>query len=192
MQETAQTFANATYNAVKYTNLCIVGQIIALFVMLTAMSSCTVSNDEKLPADIISVGSQLPQFTVIQNDGRTFTTTSKADSALVLIFFNTECKDCQRELPIVQRIYNEMHDSVRFLCISRAEADSSVSAYWKKNAFNMPYSAQPDRGVYSLFANRTIPRIYISDTLGTVRAMFVEKAGYEDLHKAVEAVMPIR
>lgn len=168
----------------------IIGKITLSLLMLFSITGCTVSSDDKLPADIVTVGSPLPQFTVTLNDGGTFATNTATDSASVFVFFNTECKDCQRELPIVQRVFAETKGAVRFLCISRAEADSSVAAYWAKNAFTLPYSAQPDRGVYSLFANRTIPRIYISDTLGVVRTMFVEKAGYEALRRAVEAVTP--
>ena len=38
----------------------------------------------------------------------------------------------------------------------------------------MPYSPQPDRRVYSLFAPRVIPRIYISDAQGIIRHMYVD------------------
>ena len=41
-------------------------------------------------------------------------------------------------------------------------------------SFAMPYSPQPDRRVYSLFAPRVIPRIYVSDAQGIIRHMYVD------------------
>ena len=41
-------------------------------------------------------------------------------------------------------------------------------------SFAMPYSPQPDRRVYSLFAPRLIPRIYVSDAQGIIRHMYVD------------------
>jgi hypothetical protein len=38
----------------------------------------------------------------------------------------------------------------------------------------MPYSPQSDRRVYSLFAPRVIPRIYISDAQSIIRHMYVD------------------
>ncbi|WP_305300806.1 hypothetical protein [Muribaculum intestinale] len=51
---------------------------------------------------------------------------------------------------------------VRFICISRGETQPSVAAYWQEAGLTLPYSAQPDDAVYRLFANRIIPRVYVT------------------------------
>lgn len=35
----------------------------------------------------------------------------------------------------------------------------------------MPWSAQEDRTVYELFASRYVPRVFVFDAQGTVRAL---------------------
>ena len=54
----------------------------------------------------------------------------------------------------------------------------------------MPYSAQQDRKIYQLFASHTIPRIYVVDEEGIIRAVFTDNplASYEDLVQAVEGI----
>jgi hypothetical protein len=58
---------------------------------------------------------------------------------------------------------------VNFIAISRAQNTEDVAAYWMKQNFQIPYSAQSDQTVYHLFAIQDIPRIYITDRTGRVR-----------------------
>ena len=53
--------------------------------------------------------------------------------------------------------------------ISRAEDEASVASYWAEEGLTLPYYADPSRTIYSLFADATIPRIYISDAQRVVR-----------------------
>ena len=51
----------------------------------------------------------------------------------------------------------------------------------------MPYSAQDNRTIYQLFAQKVIPRVYIIDKEGFIRYIFMDTplATYDDLRKAV-------
>lgn len=77
---------------------------------------------------------------------------------------------------------------VRFICISRGEAQPSVAAYWQEAGLTLPYSAQPDDAVYRLFANRIIPRVYVTrpgSPLPVISAIFVERLTPEALAAAL-------
>ena len=48
----------------------------------------------------------------------------------------------------------------------------------------MPYSAQSDRNVYSLFAQSRIPRVYICSKGGKIEAVFTDEPdtpSYDDM-----------
>ena len=49
---------------------------------------------------------------------------------------------------------------------------SEIETYWRDNHLTLPYSAQTDRRVYSLFASSGVPRIYTVDSRLTVTAVF--------------------
>lgn len=158
----------------------------ASILLLFLLASCSMSDntDEVKPSDnIINVGSPLPTFSVFvhdvytMNDGTTqptfsnarlVTTDSLRGKPSVIIFFNTTCPDCQRELPALNSRFLRSNTDTTFVAISRQEAFDAVSSYWLQHNLSIPFSAQSDRAVYSLFAKKGIPRIYISNANCTV------------------------
>lgn len=122
--------------------------------------SCVSDDTPDDPADgsLVKVGDAVPAFTVTLDDGTTFTSPDDLlGHTTVLVFFNTTCPDCQRELPLLQA----RHDAgERIVCISRAESAANIAAYWTAHALTLPYAAVPDRSIYNLFAQSGIPRTY--------------------------------
>lgn len=49
----------------------------------------------------VQPGDRLPDFTVELSDGTILSRHSLVGKVSVLVFFHTECPDCQRELPVV-------------------------------------------------------------------------------------------
>lgn len=139
----------------KYCNICIFSIIAALL-----LAGCVHTDDWAL-----KTGDKLPSFKVKMNDGSLISTSDLEGKHSVIVFFNTGCGDCRRELPHIQQFYdycrNNMPDVV-LLCISREQSDSEIETYWKENGLTLPYSAQPDRKLYSKFATMGIPRIFVS------------------------------
>lgn len=138
-------------------------------------------------------GDKLPDFSVQMNDGTVLDRNSLSGKVSVLVFFHTACPDCQRELPVVQELYEYYlgDDRVEIACISREEPADEVAAYWQRHGLTLPYSAQPDRRVYSLFSEAGIPLIYVSDTACRVQSLFTDDpiAVYTDLYEAVSALI---
>lgn len=89
----------------------------------------------------------------------------------------------------MQKLYETYGRDVNFVCISRAEENDAVQAYWSEHALTLPYSPQPDKAVYNLFATQTIPRVYVSDASLTVRSVFVEKTTEKALKKAITSLL---
>lgn len=161
-----------------------------LIIALVTLSSCLGKVEQVISGnDIVQLGQKLPQFTITLDDGTTLNTAQLQGRPSVIIFFNTLCGDCRRELPIVQRAYESYGQKVQFICISRAQADEEVRSFWKDNGLTMPYSAQSDKSVYELFATSTIPRIYVSDASGTVCRYFVERMSQSDLTAVLDSLL---
>ena len=136
-------------------------------------------------------GQKLPAFAVVMNDSTLVSSTDLTGKPSMIVFFNTACTDCRKELPIVQELFEEFSDRANFMAISRAEGRESVAAYWEKEKLEIPYSAQTDRNVFALFAKTTIPRIYIADASGTVKYIFIEKASKKKLVRALEDLLQV-
>ena len=151
--------------------------------VLLCFSAC-VSEDAP---DAEPVASRGDVVRVVQlSDGSTAGNSQCRGKQSVIVFFHTTCPDCRRELAELQQVYAERGDSVCFLCISRQQPAEEVASYWQENSLTLPYSAQPDRAVYNLFATAYIPRVYVADTATVVRTVFVEQMGAGQLRAALD------
>lgn len=119
-------------------------------VMVCACSFASEEGNER--QELVEVGQKLPAFAVVMNDSTLVSSTDLTGKPSMIVFFNTACTDCRKELPIVQELFEEFSDRANFMAISRAEGRESVAAYWEKEKLEIPYSAQADRNVFGLFA----------------------------------------
>lgn len=165
--------------------------IILIAFLVLGMVSCVVGEDEYTSGsgNVVEVGDSLPNFSVKLNNGSTLTNETLKGRVSVLTFFHTACGDCRRELPLIQEVYNEYTPQVNFVCISRAENEESVEAYWQKNGLSLPFSGQSDEAVYNLFAQHTIPRIYVIDTSGIIRYQFIESMTLNELQTSLHSLL---
>lgn len=148
------------------------------FAFMLALFSGCINDDEEI-VERVNVGDRVPSFTVevVDNGGRTSFSTADIVGETVIVFFNTSCEDCRRELPKLNEYYLQHRDEegFRMVAISREEGEKSVAAYWRDNNLQIPYSAQTDRRIYSLFASSIIPRVYYCSPQGIVTKVFIEK-----------------
>lgn len=127
--------------------------------IMLPLGGCVLDDDVRPRS--LGAGDRLPEFTVVMSTGDTITTASLAGHTSVITFFSTACEDCRRELPRLQQAM-EQYPHVKFICIARQESDKTIDAFWRSHGLTLPYSPQPDRAIYSLFAESIIPRIYVS------------------------------
>lgn len=203
---------------------------------LISIISCIKDNEETYK-EYVHPGDKVPVFSCVLNTGDTINT-GNLQEGLVIIFFNTSCSDCQRELPILNDCYlrgelphinsrsgsedlralnersiceelthknnqnsnEEFPDDhflessleeislqphfsplfslvssfipFRYVCISREEDSLSVTKFWNAHNLSMPFSAQTDRKIFSLFASAGIPRVYVVNKNGIVSAQY--------------------
>ena len=146
-----------------------------LFLILSLASSC-IREKLVLGEDRISVDDYLPEFEVSVNDGWQISTSDLSGKISVIVFFNTDCPDCRQLMPEIQKLYEMYSDAgdIVILAVSREQDYESVSGYWEKNNYSIPFSAQDGRQVYELFAMSGIPRVYIADSGLVVRSVFTD------------------
>lgn len=164
----------------------------SLVVFISTMIQGCVTEDD--PVNIgVGQGDELPQFTVQLDNGTTVSTSSLRGKIAVIEFFNTGCRDCREGLPAINQLYEAYQENpkVVIFAISREENSESIEEFWKNNNFSLPYSPQPDRTVYNLFATTGIPRTYIADETGKIIAAFgdYDIPGFSDLNNKIEKLL---
>ena len=161
-----------------------------MWCMAVLLAGCHVVDDEN-GVDPVQVGDPVPSFSVTLQDGSVFESLNPASWPAVIVFFHTSCVDCQTTLPVIQQAYDRFQSmGVRFVCIARAEGSAQIQNFWQSHRLTLPWSAQEDRSVYSLFAASRIPRVYVVDRTGVVKAIYDDNPcpSYEDLSASILSV----
>lgn len=148
----------------------------------SALQSCIGEKERVESSASIGVGDSVPKFDIGLSDGSLFQSRADRHSVKVVVFFDTECSDCQRFLPEFQKLVTRVRSQenrvdgveVRCCAIAREQTTAEVADYWKANGFDIPYYAPGNRTLYHRFAQKTIPRVYVVDPKGGVIAVFTD------------------
>ncbi len=157
--------------------------VLFLFVMMGgALQSCIGEKERVESSASIGVGDSVPKFDIRLSDGSLFQSRADRHSVKVVVFFDTECSDCQRFLPELQKLVTRVRSqenridgvAVRCCAIAREQKTTEVADYWKAKGLDVPYYAPGNRTLYHRFAQRTIPRVYVIIPKGIVTAIFTD------------------
>lgn len=144
-------------------------QIILFPVFIFFLSAC-IKEDTEPSFSKIETGSKLPYFTLTDSVGNQLSSDKFRGNIVLIIFFSTTCKDCQRDLPVIESVWKNLRTEDRFLLlpIARKQTAEEVKSYWEVQCFSMPYYLDSSGEIYSLFATKTIPRFYLANQEGIV------------------------
>lgn len=149
-----------------------------MMLLCLLLTGCSSIEDDETKERVV-VGDRVPLFSVemVKDGERSTFSTAQLTGETVIVFFNTTCPDCQRDLPKLNQYYlkHKADEGFQMVAISRAEGEEDVAAYWKDKGLQIPYSAQDDRRIYELFASSIIPRIYFVSAQGVVTRIFIER-----------------
>lgn len=150
-----------------------------VFLILAFITQTAYNQTDKDTANLLKVGEDMPEFTLTTLDGKTFTSDDLYGKVVLINFFATWCPPCNLELPKVEKdIWARYKDNRNFalLIIDREEEVKIVKAFVQKKQYTMPFYMDEKKEVYSMFANRFIPRNYLFDKEGR---LILQSNGYK-------------
>ena len=162
-------------------------------VIVTGMFISCLNDDESSSnnSEIVKVGDVVPEFSLIGTNGDMISSSSLHGQYYILNFFDTGCKDCRQEFPVLQQIYEKYKEELPVLNVPRSQSVDEVNAYWSKEGLTMPYYTAREKSLYYKFATKGIPRTYIVDMDGKVLDMFTDSpvVDYETLDGALQKLL---
>lgn len=163
-----------------------------LFAVLIMAFSSLFAQDE---FTLVKTGNPAPDFTFETAPGKTMKLSDLKGKVVWINFFATWCGPCRTELPHLQKeVYDQYKDNGDFVLIilGREHGWDEVNKFKTEQGFTMPFYPDPERKVFSLYANQNIPRNFIIDKEGKVAFSSIgfETSEFEKIKQKVSELLP--
>jgi len=118
------------------------------------------------------VGTRVPDFAVHTLAGDNLSRASLAGRPLLLVFWNTWCTTCAKELPKVSRIQEKFAPRrLTVLAINTGlnDSENKARAYWQKHGYTFPVAYDHSFQLGESFKVMGVPTVILVDAQGVVR-----------------------
>lgn len=164
--------------------------VLLLAVLLAAVSFQGFAQETKPARADLAIGSPMPSFTIESSVYGKIVSAELKGKVVLINLFATWCPPCQKELAEIKDVlwpkYKD-NNNFKMLVVGREHTDADLEKYNQKKGFAFPLYPDPARGVFSKFADQTIPRTYL---YGKDGKLVYSCIGYspEEFAKLMEAI----
>ena len=157
-------------------------KLVVMLVMLVAAIG--------VQAQELKLGDAMPKFELTSSVYGNVKPADLKGKVVLVSLFATWCGPCQKELADVQSTlwpkYKDNKDFV-MLVVGREHTDDDLQKYNERKKFTFPLYPDPKREVFSLFAEKSIPRAYL---FGKDGKLIYSSVGYteEEFQKLMETI----
>jgi peroxiredoxin len=136
-----------------------------------------------------NIGESVPDFEFTTTDGDKFNISDLKGNVVLINFFATWCPPCIKEFPKLQsEVWEKLKDeNFKLIAIGREHSMEEVTKFKNDKKVLFPIAPDPERTIYSLFADQNIPRNYLLDAQGKI---IYQEVGYteEEFNSLVELI----
>ena len=113
-------------------------------------------------------------FTLSDIDGRSWTLSALKGKVVVVNFWATWCPPCRKEMPDLQRLYDEFKDRGLVILAISDEKPETVKPFIAKAGYTFPVLLDPGRVVNDRYHMTGIPNSYVYDRRGKLVAQSID------------------
>lgn len=165
---------------------------VLFFIVLTAASASGLQAQ-----DSIKVGGAAPTFFLPALDGSRFFLSEqiapKGKKTVLLDFYTTWCKPCQKELPLLDSLVKRYpSDSLIMLVVDVGEKKDTVLKYFDTTRYKCTVLLDQFNTVADKYNVKSFPTLVVIDGSGTIRFIgngFDQKKGISELAKILNKVI---
>ncbi|MCB2196132.1 MAG: TlpA family protein disulfide reductase [Bacteroidetes bacterium] len=129
---------------------------------------------------LIEIGQQVPEFSYVTLQNDTLHINDLKGKVVFMNFFATSCPICIKELPFVEKdiwVTHKENENFELIVFGREHIADEMIAFKEKTGYTFNIVPDPERKIYSLFAEKYIPRNIVLDREGKI---IYQATGFDD------------
>ena len=138
-------------------------------------------------------GQQLPEFKMTSQDGKLIAISELYDKPMLVVEWASWCPHCQKQLPIVQQMYEKYGDQIHFVLLNMnepgKETKETADQYIKEKGYTFPYYYDEDQSAADLLQVQTIPSMYLVTKQQQVKNVLVNHTTAEIFSKELQELL---
>lgn len=138
-------------------------------------------------------GQQLPEFKMTTQDGNLIASSEFYDKPMLVVEWASWCPDCQKQLPIVQQMYEKYGEQIHFVLLNMSEpgreTKEKADQYIKNQEYTFPYYYDVDQSAADLLQVKTIPSMYLVTKQQQVKNVLVKHTAADDFARELQALL---
>ena len=152
-----------------------------LFAVTATMNAAAQDADSLYAKDLLSPGTEAPDFTLPAPDGTGHSLSSLRGSYVVLDFWASWCPDCRKDIPAMKELHDKYGANIRFVGVSFDDDKAKWTRCIESNGMRWLQLSElkkwKETGVSKLYNIKWIPAMYLIDRQGRVvmATVMVEK-----------------
>ncbi len=137
------------------------------------------------------IGSRAPGFTMIGADGNSLNLYD-LDRPVLLNFWNSGCKPCRDEMPLLQRVYDERRDEgLMLLAVNIGQSPAWIRSFTEDNNLHIPILFDVNATIARQYQIRYLPTSFFIDADLIVQEMVIGSFPTEAaIEKNLTSIMP--
>lgn len=135
----------------------------------------------------IAVGKEAPNFTLRNLDGEEVSLKDYRGKIVLINFWATWCKYCDKEMPDLQKLNDENEDLV-VLAVDVRESKSTVEEYIKKGGYTFPVLLDEKGNVSTTYLVSAFPTSYFIDKEGILLGGVPGMMTYPQMNQILENI----
>ena len=156
---------------------------VLLGLLLIGLLLVIISQKEKLPKPhSVAVGLEVPDFVVLDKDGRRYTKENLKGKTVFLHFWASWCRECRQEMPEIVEIYKRKRSDPNFvfLAVVYNEDPADSRSYLQREGYDIPIFVDPGGKTAQAFGVTGVPETYIIDPEGVLKKKVIGPANWRD------------
>ena len=138
-------------------------------------------------------GQQLPEFKMTSQDGKLIAISELYDKPILVVEWASWCPHCQKQLPIVQQMYEKYGDQIHFVLLNMnepgKETKETADQYIKEKGYTFPYYYDEDQSAADLLQVQTIPSMYLVTKQQQVKNVLVNHTTAENFSTELQELL---